>query len=66
VRLAFIPLELGIQRTITDRFDAFELTNSGHAIPILESEVPRIATLLQSAGAEALRLSAGKRCPAVK
>ena len=40
IRYAFIPITLGIERTITDRFDAFEFVIGGHGIPILVGEIP--------------------------
>jgi len=60
---AWIPIRLGISRTITDRFDAFEFAIGGHGIPILAREIPRIAKLLQSAAAETLKDSVP--CPDV-
>ena len=64
IRYAWIPLTLGISRTITDRFDAFEFAISGHGIPILRGEILKIATLLDSAAAETLRRSRVKGgCP---
>ncbi len=48
---------IGLERTITSRFDAFEFIITGHTIPILASEVPRIARLLDSAGARTIRMS---------
>ena len=58
VRLAWIPVKLGFMRTITDRFDAVALTNSGHEIPILRSELPRIVRLFSSAAEIAETVSA--------
>jgi hypothetical protein len=60
---AWIPIRLGISRTITDRFDAFEFAIGGHGIPIVAREIPRIAKLLQSAAAETLKDSGP--CPDV-
>ena len=62
IRYAWIPITLGIERTITDRFDAFEFVIGGHAIPILSSEIPRITKLLHSAAAQTLKQSKGE-CP---
>lgn len=64
VQLAWIPMTLGFKRTITDRFDAVALTNSGHEIPILRSELVPIVRLLDSAAARAVKLSsASGDCP---
>jgi hypothetical protein len=66
VQLAWIPLTLGFKRTITDRFDAVALTNSGHEIPILRSELLPIVKLLDSAAARTVKLSsASGNCPSV-
>ena len=62
IRYAWIPITLGIERTITDRFDAFEFVIGGHGIPILVSEIPRITKLLQFAATETLEQSKGP-CP---
>jgi hypothetical protein len=43
IRYAWIPIRLGISRTITDRFDAFEFATGGHGIPIVASEIQGIA-----------------------
>jgi hypothetical protein len=48
---------IGLKRTITSRFDAFEFIITGHTIPILASEVPRIARLFDSADARTIRMS---------
>jgi hypothetical protein len=64
IRYAWIPITLGISRTITDRFDAFEFVISGHGIPIVAREIPRIAKLLDSAAAETLKQSGSTgKCP---
>jgi hypothetical protein len=57
IRYAWIPITLGIEREITDRFDAFSFVISGHAIPILPREIPRIAALLDSAATKTLERS---------
>jgi hypothetical protein len=57
----FATNTLGLKRTITSRFDAFEFIITGHTIPILASEVPRIARLLDSAEARTIRTSS--HCP---
>lgn len=62
IRYAFIPITLGIERTITDRFDAFEFVIGGHGIPILVGEIPRISRLLQAAATETLKQSR-QECP---
>ena len=60
IRYAWIPSAIGIDREITDRFDAYSFVIAGHGIPIFASEIPRIATLLDSAAANTLRQSGGK------
>jgi len=62
IRYAWIPITLGIERTITDRADAFEFVIGGHGIPIRVSEIPRITKLLQSTATQTLKQSKGE-CP---
>ena len=64
IRMAYIPLTIGFKRTITDRFDAVALTNSGHEIPVLRSEVPRLARLLSAAAVKAEELASASGCTA--
>lgn len=64
IRYAWIPITLGIERIVTDRLDAFEFVNSGHGIPILAREIPRIAKLLNFAANETLaRSGPNGTCP---
>jgi hypothetical protein len=64
VRYVWFPITLGVRREITDRHDAVSLEISGHTIPMLASEVPRIAKLLDGAARETLRASHMKSgCP---
>lgn len=60
----FIPFLLGLRRMITLRRDVYEFVMTGTAIPILASEVPRIARLLDSAEARTVRLS--RKCRATR
>jgi len=60
LRYAWIPSTIGIDREITDRFDAFSFVIAGHGIPIFASEVPRIVKLLDSAAVNTLDRSGGK------
>jgi hypothetical protein len=53
----FVTNTLGLKRTITGRFDAFDFIITGHTIPILAAEVPRVARLLDSAEARTIRMS---------
>lgn len=57
IEYAWVPITLRIRRTITDRHDSYSFDISGHGIPILASEIPRIAKLLAAAAAETLRQS---------
>ena len=57
IRYAWIPITLGVSRTITDRFDAFEFVIGGHGIPITAREIPRIAKLLETAATQTLKQS---------
>lgn len=62
IRYAWIPITLGIERTITDRLDAFEFVIGGREIPIRATEIPRITKLLRSAATQTLEQSKGE-CP---